>query len=183
MDPGTVGHFILQMASFWGAAVGHDEDAPCLGTNSLSVCSSPRSVLGFSRSSAASRSGSVSPRGLCLLARRNLLDVRNGCSVDADSMAEHGIRAEREQVGLVLESLLHLIKVLVDGDRSPSGEVNPRRHREPPTSIPRSRPRPRAASRRRSRCCLRAPKPAPGAARTIRQTQPPPSRRRASRDS
>jgi hypothetical protein len=43
-------------------------------------------------------------------------------------MAEHGIRTQREQASLVLESLLHLIKVLLDDDRSPSGEVNARRH-------------------------------------------------------
>jgi hypothetical protein len=70
----------------------------------------------------------VSSRGLCLFAHRDLLDVRNGCPVDADSMAEHSIRAQREQAGLVLESLLHLIKVLLHDDRSPSGEVNARRH-------------------------------------------------------
>jgi hypothetical protein len=43
-------------------------------------------------------------------------------------MAEHSIRAHREEASLVLESLLHLIKVLLDDDRSPSGEVNARRH-------------------------------------------------------
>jgi hypothetical protein len=70
----------------------------------------------------------VSSRGLCLFAHRNLLDVRNGRPVDADSMAEHRIRAHREEASLVLESLLHLTKVLLDDDRSPSGEVNARRH-------------------------------------------------------
>ena len=43
-------------------------------------------------------------------------------------MAEHSIRAQREQAGLVLEALLHLIKVLLDEDRWPSGEMNARRH-------------------------------------------------------
>jgi hypothetical protein len=42
-------------------------------------------------------------------------------------MAEHSIRAQGEQAGLVLESLLHLIKVFLDDDRSPSREVNARR--------------------------------------------------------
>ena len=69
-------------------------------------CLSSRSTSGLSRSSAASRGRGVSSRGLCLLAYRNLLDVRNGRPVDADSMAEHGIRAQREQAGLVLESVL-----------------------------------------------------------------------------
>jgi hypothetical protein len=79
-------------------------------------------------SGAASHGRVVSARRCCLFADRNLLDVRNGCSVDADSMAEHSIGAQREQAGFVLESPLHLIKVLLNDDRSPSGEVNLSRH-------------------------------------------------------
>jgi hypothetical protein len=70
----------------------------------------------------------VSPRGFRLLAQRNLLDVRNGRAVDADSVAGLSSRHQREQASLVLESLLHLIKVLLDGDRWPSAEVDVRRH-------------------------------------------------------
>jgi hypothetical protein len=70
----------------------------------------------------------VFPRGFRLLARRNLFDVRNGRAVDADSVAGLSSRHQREQASLVLESLLHLIKVLLNGDRWPSTEVDVRRH-------------------------------------------------------
>jgi hypothetical protein len=93
---------------------------------------SSRSASMLRRSGAASDGRVVSARRCCLFADRNLLDVRNGCSVDADSMAEHSIGAQREQAGFVLELLLHLIEVLLNDDRSPSGEVNLRRHFQPP---------------------------------------------------
>jgi hypothetical protein len=66
-------------------------------------------------------------------------------------MAEHSIRAQREQASLVLESLLHLIKVLLDDDRSPSGEVNARRHYSLHLDSPVARPHPTGSCRNRMR--------------------------------